>query len=306
MRFNKIIYSSILLLIILFPVTSFSEERMATDQLGRIVNVPGNPQRVIAFAPSITEIIFSLEQEHRLKGVTTYSDYPEQAKTLPRVGSYVHLDLEKIVSLRPDLCFATKDGNPKSIITRLDKFNIPVYTVDPRDLHSVMETVSEIGKLLNANQQAKEIIKTMRFRIKTISDQIQNTDHKPKVFFQIGISPIVSAGNDTFIHELIVMAGGDNLAQSEKSYPKYSKEQIFALKPEVFILSSMINTENVDRLKSQWDNYSQIPAIKNNRLYYVDSNIFHRPTPRAVDALELLAKLIHPEIFDKPTRKEIP
>ncbi|MBW1984949.1 MAG: ABC transporter substrate-binding protein, partial [Deltaproteobacteria bacterium] len=121
MHLNKIILIFIFVIFILLPVNSKSEARIITDQLGREIKVPDNAQRVIALAPNITEIIFALGQEQRLKGVTTYSDYPEQAKAYPKVGSYVHLDLEKIVSLKPDLCIAIKDGNPRSVITRLEK-----------------------------------------------------------------------------------------------------------------------------------------------------------------------------------------
>ncbi|MBW1847421.1 MAG: cobalamin-binding protein [Deltaproteobacteria bacterium] len=303
MHLNKIILIFIFVIFILLPVNSKSEARIITDQLGREITVPDNPQRIISLAPNITEIIFALGQEQRLKGVTTYSDYPEQAKAYPKVGSYVHLDLEKIVSLKPDLCIAIKDGNPRSVITRLEKLNIPVYAVDPRNLEAIIETVLEIGILLNTEQRSKTLTKDMRLRIKRVAERIKKTDHKPKVFFQIGISPLVSVGTNTFIHELIILAGGQNLAQGKTAYPRFGKEQILSLLPEVFIISSMTNTESIDHLKDQWSKYPQIPAIKNNRMYHVDSNIFDRPTPRLVDALELLAKLIHPEVYENKSPK---
>lgn len=297
MHFNKF-YIFVFVIFFFFPFKGTSSAKNVTDQLGRQIKVPDNPQRIISLAPNITEIVFALGQDHRLKGVTTYSDYPDQAKTYPKVGSYVHLDLEKIVSLKPDLCIAIKDGNPRSVIMRLEKLNIPVYAVDPRNLEAIIETVLEIGVLLNADSQAKVLATDMRFRIKQVTDRIEKADHKPKVFFQIGISPIVSVGTNTFIHELIVLAGGKNLAQGKTAYPRFSKEQILSFSPDVFIISSMTNTDSIDQLKAQWSKYPQIPAITNNRLYHVDSNIFDRPTPRLVDALELLAKLIHPEVFD--------
>ncbi|MBW2366180.1 MAG: ABC transporter substrate-binding protein, partial [Deltaproteobacteria bacterium] len=188
-------------------------------------------------------------------------------------------------------------------ITRLEKLNIPVYAVDPRNLEAIIETVLEIGILLNTEQHAKTLTKDMCLRIKRVAERIKKTDHKPKVFFQIGISPLVSVGTNTFIHELIILAGGQNLAQGKTAYPRFGKEQILSLLPEVFIISSMTNTESIDHLKDQWSKYPQIPAIKNNRMYHVDSNIFDRPTPRLVDALELLAKLIHPEVYENKSPK---
>ena len=108
--------------------------KTAEDQLGREIRVPDDPKRVVALAPSITEIIFALGQQDRLKGTTQFSNYPAEAAKLPKVGSYVRLDLERIVALNPDLCIAIKDGNPKAIIDRLQSLNIPVFAVNPRDL----------------------------------------------------------------------------------------------------------------------------------------------------------------------------
>jgi ABC-type hemin transport system substrate-binding protein len=99
------------------------------DQLGRSLELPMSPQRIVALAPSVTEIIFALHQEERLMGVTRYSNYPVKASELSRVGSYIRLDLEKIVALNPDLCIAIKDGNPKELVNRLQSMKIPVYVV---------------------------------------------------------------------------------------------------------------------------------------------------------------------------------
>ena len=304
MTLNKFISISFLCLCLFFQTGNSLEAKNVIDQLGRRVSIPEDPIRVISLAPNITEIIFDLGQEHRLKGVTTYSDYPVQAKTYPKVGSYVHLDLERIVSLQPDLCIAIKDGNPRSIIMRLEKLHIPVYAVDPRNLEAVIETVREIGTLLNSYKRADVLAGQMELRILKVKKRIKKINHTPTVFFQIGVSPIVSVGTNTFIHELIVLAGGINLAQGKTVYPRYGKEQILSMSPDVFIISSMTNEESIHHLKSKWRQYTQIPAIKNNRLYHVDSNIFDRPTPRLVDALELLGRLIHPEVFDDTTIKE--
>ncbi|MBW2465853.1 MAG: ABC transporter substrate-binding protein, partial [Deltaproteobacteria bacterium] len=118
------------------------QAKTVTDQLGRTFSVPDNPQRVITLAPSITEIIFDLRQEKRLVGATQFSTYPPEAEALPRVGSYVRLDIEKIVSLRPDLCLAIKDGNPKHIVEKIISLGIPVYVINPRNLQQIMDTIT--------------------------------------------------------------------------------------------------------------------------------------------------------------------
>jgi len=292
------------LVIILLVITGFSltvttpsAAKIVTDQLGCRIDIPDNPQRVVALAPSITEIIFALEQQDRLKGVTTYSDFPPEATKLPKVGSYVHLDLERIVALQPDLCIAIKDGNPKAMAQRLNSLNIPVYAVNPKNLETVMQTVLEIGELLAADKRAKLLVQKMRSRVLKIKSLVAKATHRPRVFYQIGISPIVSVGTQTFMHELIVLAGGTNLAQGSVAYPRFSREQVLALSPEVFIITSMARVAVFEKVKKEWSQWPNLPAVRNKRIFLEDSNLFDRPTPRLVDGLELLTRLIHPELF---------
>lgn len=276
-----------------------SSARMVNDPLGREVSLPEDPRRVVALAPSITEIVFALEEQDRLKGVTRYSDFPPEALKYPKVGSYVQLDLEKIVALKPDLCIAIRDGNPKNVIDRLASLNIPVYVVDPRNSEAVMESILKIGMLLNAAEKAEKLVKNMRCRIQRVKFLVDRVDTRPRVFFQIGISPIISVGTHTFCHELIVLAGGKNLSEGPVSYPRFSKEQVLAISPEVLIVSSMERERVFEQVKSEWDQWPDLPAVKNKRIFLVDSNLFDRPTPRLVDGLELLLQLIHPEIFEE-------
>jgi iron complex transport system substrate-binding protein len=267
------------------------------DQLERQIKIPDNPQRLISLAPSITEIIYALEQENRLKGVTRYSDFPAAATKLPKIGSYVRLDLERIVALNPDLCIAIKDGNPRETIDRLDSLKIPVYVVNPRNLKTVLETIIEIGNILNAGEKAEHLLTNLRNRIQRVQSLITQDTYRPGVFFQIGISPIVSVGSDTFLHELIVLAGGKNLADGKTPYPRFSREQVLALAPEIFIVTSMARQAVFDQVKAEWRRWPSMPAVRNERIFLVDSNLFDRPSPRLVDGLELLIKLIHPELL---------
>ena len=272
--------------------------RSVQDQLGRTVSVPEHPQRVIALAPSITEIIFALDRQSCLVGITRYSDYPPETAAIPRVGVYVQPDLEKIMALNPDLCIAIKDGNPEQVAKRLEGLNVPVYAVDPRNLDGVMQTIGEIGDLLDARKQAEALVDRMRSRIDFVRARIAEASTRPRVFFQIGISPIVSAGTDTFANEIIELAGGENLAKGETAYPRYSREQLLALSPDVIVITSMDRGGVFEAARAELEKWIQIPAARNRRIHLVDSNIFDRPTPRLVEALELMARLIHPEQFE--------
>ena len=179
------------------------DAKTVVDQMRRRMMID-TPKRVVSLAPSITEIIFALGQEDRLKGVTAYSNYPPAALTLPKVGTYIRLDLERIVALNPDLCIAIKDGNPKAAADRLTELNIPVYAVNPRNIETVAQAVIEIGGLLNAEEKAHDLAEQMHARVQRVKNQVAKTAHRPRVFFQIGISPIVSIGTDTFINEQLI------------------------------------------------------------------------------------------------------
>jgi iron complex transport system substrate-binding protein len=268
-----------------------------TDQAGRTVRVPDDPKRIVALAPSITEIVFALGHEHRLAGATAYSNYPDAAKKLPRVGSYVRLDLERIVALNPDLCLATKDGNPRAVVERLDALHIPVFAVNPVTLNTTIESIYDIGAILKTTAKAEEIVGEMRRRIERVSSLVARAEHIPRVFFQIGRMPVVSVGSDTFIHELIVLSGGKNVAEGKVLYPKFSREQIIRLAPEVIIINSMSGQKDYAGFKKEWLKWPLLPAVQNNRIYFVDGDVFNRPSPRLVDALEELVKLIHPELM---------
>lgn len=278
------------------PAVSASA-RTVVDPVGRRMQIPRKPERIVALAPSITEIVFALEQAHRLKGATQFSDYPPEARRLPRVGSYVKLDIERIIALKPDLCIAIKDGNPKGAITRIEALNTPVFAVNPTNLETVMETILALGDLLDAQPKAHALVDDMRARIQDVATRVQSVTSRPRVFLQIGLAPIVSAGTNTFIHELIIKAGGENIAQGPASYPRFSIEDIIRLKPDILVITSMARGAIFEEVKAGWQRWKAIPAVANQRIHVVNSDLTDRPSPRLVDGLESLARIIHPTLF---------
>jgi len=274
--------------------------RQVTDQIGRSVTVPDRLQRVVALTPALTEIVYDLGREDLLVATTQFSDFPEGAKNLPRIGSYIQPDLEKLVALRPDLCLATKDGNPKDVVEKIMELGIPVFVVNPRDLAGVMATVTGLGEVLQAQDKAKAIVADMQRRLETVTGIIAKAKTRPGVFFQIDAAPMVSAGDQTFIDELIRLAGGRNLAAGPASYPRFNWEELLRLRPEVVIITSMAGGQSVAELQASWRRWPDLPAVKNNLVAVVDANLFDRPTPRLIDGLEVLTAILHPELFHVP------
>ncbi len=287
-----------------FVAVTCKAARTVCDPIGRQMLIPEKVRRIVALAPSITEIIFALEQSERLVGATQFSDYPEEARLLPKVGSYVKLDIEKIVALKPDLCIAIKDGNPKGTITRIETLKIPVFAVNPVNLETVMQTIFAVGELLGAQQQADALVHEMRSRIRDVADRVTGVSVRPRVFLQIGVAPIVSAGTDTFIHELIRKAGGRNIAQGAVSYPRFNTEDIIRLQPDIIIITSMARGVTFENVKAGWQRWKSIPAVLNERIHIADSDLLNRPSPRLVEGLEKMAHLIHPDLFEPALKKE--
>lgn len=275
-----------------------AHSRQLTDESGRTVTVPADIRRVVSLAPSLTEIVYQLGRGKLLKGATQFSYIPAEAKLLPRVGSYVRIDVEKVVALEPDLCLATKDGNPQHIVSRLESLGIPVYVVDPHSIEDIMQTMLGLGDLLGAEHRAAAIVADMRRRVDAITGKLAGVETKPGVFFQIDAAPIVSASSGTFINELIVKAGGRNLvADAAIRYPKLSWEDILQYSPDVVLIATMAGGHSIESLKSGWYRWPQLPAVKNGRIHVVDADLVDRPTSRLIDGLEVFARLIHPELF---------
>lgn len=304
MNIEKNIIIILTVLTFVLPAAVSVTAKTVTDQAGRVLGVPENPVRVIALAPSVTEIVFELGQGRRLVGATRFSTYPPAAEKLPKVGSYIHLDLEKIVALKPDLCIGVKDGNPIATVRRLDAMNIPMYALNPTDFDSFLATIPAIGNLLNCPDRAKSLVEGLRQRIRDIESKVAVAERRPGVFFQIGITPIVSAGSSTFIDELITRAGGMNLARGPVLFPRYSREQVLALMPDIVIITSMARKKGFEVEKDKWRTWPQMPAVRDNRIHLVDSDIVDRPTPRLVKGLETVARLIHPALFEEEGRGE--
>ncbi|GAB6888055.1 ABC transporter substrate-binding protein [Desulfothermus okinawensis JCM 13304] len=269
------------------------------DISGTTIKLPFYPKRIVSLAPSITECLFAIGAGDRVVGVTQFSNYPQEVKRLPKVGSYIYPSIEKILSLKPDLILATKDGNPRHIVLKLRNIGIKVFVVDPRDIHSLFSTMLVLGKLVGCEKKAKSTVDRLRKEVDSITQKGKLFKYPPKVFFQIGIDPMVTVGRNTLIDNLIKIAGGKNIFGSFHGYPRISVEQVIGLNPDIIIITSMVHSaSNLNRLKSLWEKYKEIDAVKYSNVFVVNSDFFNRPAPRAIKGLKLLSM-----IFEKAVNK---
>jgi iron complex transport system substrate-binding protein len=283
--------------ILLWTSVSYPATQKFKDEVGREVAFSFPPRRIVSLAPNITEILFSLGLDEEIVGVSIHCSFPEKAKNKPRVGSYISLDYEKITSLKPDLIIATGAGNTRDMVDRLEKLGFPTYVLFPRNFDDILRSIGHIGEVVNREREARVINEEMKKRKQRVVEITRGLP-KPKVFIQIGDVPLVTVGKGSFTDDLIRLAGGENIAGKEKEvYPRFGMEEVLKRSPEVIVISSMNPQGDYQKILQGWTRWKTIPAVKNGRLHLIDSDLLDRPSPRIIEGLEELAKVLHPEKF---------
>ncbi len=272
-----------------------------TDQAGRVVRIEKVPEKIISLAPSNTEILYALGLEDKLVGITEYCNYPEAAKQKPQVGGFSTVDMEKVVKIEPDLILAA-NIHKEEVIPQLERLDLTVLTLDPKTLDDVLEAIELIGKFTGKVEEASHLTAEMKNRIKTVTDKTMAIPEaqKPRVFYILWHDPLMTAGPETRIHELIEKAGGINIAQDlAEEYPTISLEAVLIANPQVIVAGSGHGSgQDVSfQFALTEPRLAEVEARLKGRIYEIDSDLTSRPGPRIVDGLEELARMIHPEIF---------
>lgn len=281
---------------------SAPQQSTVTDDLGRSVQITGIPQRIISLSPNTTEMVYALGLEDRLVGVTTYCNYPEAAQDKPRVSEYSKVDMEKVVSAKPDLVLASTI-HKNDTIPAFEKLGIAVLTLEPETVDGTMDDIELLGRICGKTGEAETLVAGLRDRISSITDKTDQLtltgSQKPRSFFLTWHDPLWTAGSATVIDELITKAGGINIAADLNGHSQIDLESVIERDPQIiFVLSSMGDQDTSYNYIRQEARFGATEALKNNQVYKVDSDIFGRTTPRLVDGLETMAKLIHPEMFE--------
>ncbi len=291
----KRLFFLFLTLLWLSPV--FGQTHTFKDEVGREINFSFPPKRIVSLAPNITEILFGLGLDKEVVGVSIHCNFPEKAKSKVRVGSYINLDYEKIIFLKPDLIIATGAGNTRDMVERLESFGFPTYVIYPKSFNGILKSIHHLGQVVDREKEALGLIERMRQRKQRVVDEVKGLP-RPRVFLQIGDAPIVSVGKGSFAHDLIILAGGENIAGNDNgAYPRLGMEEILRRAPEVILISSMNPKGDYSRVIQEWSRWRMIPAVKNGRIHLIDSDLIDRPSPRIIDGLEEMARLLHPEKF---------
>lgn len=271
-----------------------------TDGLGREVKLDGPAQKVVSLAPSNTEILYAIGAGGQVVGRDALSDFPEEAKSVTDIGStFDALNTELIVSLKPDLVLAAEINTPEQV-KQLEDLGLTVYYLkNPLTLEEMYSNLETVAQLTGHQQEAATLIESLKKRVAAVDEKIAPISSRPNVFYELdGTDPAkpYTAGKGTFITQLIERAGGHNIASDLDGYPQMSLEQVVAADPAVILLGDArygVSAESIAQ-RPGWENLS---AVKNGKVLTFNDDLVSRPGPRLVDALEELAKLLRPELF---------
>jgi ABC-type Fe3+-hydroxamate transport system substrate-binding protein len=278
-------------LLLLLASTFAAASRTVRDELGREIKVPDHPQRLVGLAPSITDTVYALGDGSHIVGITDYTKYPAEAAQKPSVGGVINPSLEKLASLSPDLVLAIGDLNNSDLVRSIEQLGFPVFVIHPHGIEGIYRSVESIGEAINQRQQATSLVARLRAREVRVRKRVAGKK-SPSVFFLLWADPIMTAGHGAFITELIEIAGGDSVTKDLLTeWPRVSLETLVSRQPDcvVLIRGSAVTLEALQRQAS----WRSLEAISKGRVLYVDDRIDF-PSPLAFDALEDLAKQLHP------------
>lgn len=258
------------------------------DSLGRKLVLEKPATRVVSLAPHITEVVFAAGAGEQLIGAVSYSDYPEAAKEILRVGSYDNVNYEVLVALNPDVVFAWRSGNGDEVIKRLQSLGLTVYVDESKTLEDVARSLRAVGVLTGNDEIAEDAAQTFLRRLSQLRETYSDR-REISVYYQIWDEPLLTLNGDHLISDVVRLCGGRNVfADSLALVSRISVESVVRADPQVIIASGM------DKARPQWldkwREWTSMTAVKNKQLYFVPPDLLQRHTPRIIQGASLMCE----------------
>lgn len=259
-------------------------------------------RRIICAAPSVTEIVFALGIGKRVVGVSDFSTYPPEARTIPRIGGLINPNKEKITSLQPDLLII--QGQNESLARFCDEEGIQFLSIKIDTLEDIWTAIHTLGQMLESQEKASAIIRRIKDDLQDIRDKIKGRPLR-KVFITLGHTPgdltgLMTTGSGTFLNELVSTAGGKNIfSDAPGLYPQISKESLVKRQPEIILeaIPGGIPEEKLKLLKNDWTQLPMLPAVKSGNIHYLTEDFLLIPGVRIAQTVRRFAEIFHPDAF---------
>jgi iron complex transport system substrate-binding protein len=265
-----------------------------TDGVGRQVNIPRHPLRIISLAPNVTESLYLLGAQDRLIGNTTQCTWPEEAKHKPKIGDLLNPNYEVILAAKPDLVIGSTAGNDQRAVMKLSALGLPVYVLAPRNVERIFESVEALGQITDCAEQGRQLVTQMKERLNNVQKRLAGLP-PVRAFFITWFDPLLTPGKTTFENDVLRLAGVVSItADIPEFYPRYSLEQVIVKDPDV-VLTTEHKTEPIPNL-TKTAGWKDLRAVKQGKVYFLGEFLQH-PSPLFVNGVEELAQKLHPERF---------
>jgi iron complex transport system substrate-binding protein len=287
--------------IVLWIAVGFAITGLRPDQKPGGDGPPAKVDRIVCLAPNLTEIVFSLGLEAKIVGVTLHSDWPAAAAAKPRVGTFWQPNIESIIAARPDLVVALGFNRQRGIAERLNRIGCNCLTVNIEKVDDLFKAIEIIGAATGRRQQASELVSNIRTRLSSLSSLTGGQD-RVRVLWVVQREPLRVAGANTFINEMIQLAGGQNaVGPTIYDYPPIGAEQVIACRPDVIIEPAMPQADiarQQNKALDYWGRFGNVPAVEHRRVYVIPSDVGSRLGPRLHEGVEIIARCLRPELFE--------
>lgn len=259
---------------------------------------PNKPQRVVSLAPNLTEILFALVLDDKIAGVTLDSDYPPAAQKKTKVGTFWQPDTEAVIAAKPDLVVTLQIEQQKRVADSLNRLGYRVLALKIEKIEELLTAIQKIGTATGCKQRADKLTENISGQLNYLKSKYSSTN-RPKVLWVIQTEPLRVAGRNTFINELIELLDGENaIGPTIQQYPPIGTEELLACNAEVIIQSAMGKTD-INKQQQQaevfWSKWASLPAVKDNKIYVVNSDTVLRLGPRLPQGVEIVGRCLHPD-----------
>ena len=277
------------------PARDAAPSVLVQDDLGRDVRFRADVRRVVTLAPNLTEIVFAAGAGYKLVGVTDADDYPTEVLELPRFSA-LPVDYEAILALGPDLVLASDQVNSLNDAATFAAVGMPVYFFSIRSLEQMLQSIRTAGILLGAPDRAAGRADSLRASLSLLGAYTKDVKERPSTLFLIGDDTLYAFGRGSYIHDVISLAGGESITASFPTRaPIISDEFVLTHKPQV-IIGAFGASYDLGRLLQLHPTWDLVPALRDGRAFFLDADLFLRPSPRLVEGAWRMAERLHPNL----------
>lgn len=286
---SKLTLQTILYSLLLAPLVSVAQIEVI-DDLGNKLVLPEPAQRIVSLAPHITETLFTAGAGEKIVATVQFSDYPEAAEQLPRIGGYKEIAYESLLSFDPDLVIVWASGNGEEIIARVRSLGLPVYMDEPRKLEDIARSISRFGELAGTSDIAESRAAEFRQRLRSLENSELN-GQTVRVFYEVWNEPLMTLNGDHLISDIIRLCGGENIFDSAIPLaPVVSTESVLALNPQLIVVSGM-DDERPEWL-DDWAEWPGLTAAETGQLRFIPPDLLQRSSPRIIEGAEMMCNFI--------------